>query len=107
MNDQRKDQRRRTYLGGKVAFNRGFFSAPCLVRDLSENGAKIEFAHPTLLPSEFELTISQTGARRRARLVWQQQQMSFGVSFLAPEADVVISTDTTRRGFTENRAMTA
>ena len=88
MQNQRKEHRRRTYLGAKAVFNKGYFSAPCLVRDLSNNGAKIEFAHPTLLPSEFELTISQTGAHRRARLVWQQQQMSFGVSFLGESREM-------------------
>jgi hypothetical protein len=84
MHNPRKVHRLRTYLGAQVAFNNGYFSTPCLVRELSEAGAKIEFAHPTLLPSEFELTISKTGATRRVRIVSQARQMAFCVSFLAP-----------------------
>ena len=41
--EQRKHRRRRVFKGGKVSFNNGSSVVDCVVRDLSEDGARLEF----------------------------------------------------------------
>jgi PAS domain S-box-containing protein len=41
--EQRKYRRRRMFKGGKVSFHNGNSVVDCVVRDLSESGAKLEF----------------------------------------------------------------
>lgn len=49
--------RPRSLKRGKLVFQRGLRSVPCIVRNLSENGAKLEFEQAFLLPPEFVLQI--------------------------------------------------
>jgi hypothetical protein len=44
--EQRRSSRNRTLLQGRVVFNNRFSLLDCTVRDLSETGAQIAFAHP-------------------------------------------------------------
>ncbi|MEA2860800.1 MAG: hypothetical protein QOC72_2839 [Methylobacteriaceae bacterium] len=81
MRERREYQRGRTYLGGRLAFNNQYCSVDCLVRNMSQNGAKLVFEGTVLLPGEFELMLPQKGESRRARVVWRQQDEA-GVTFL-------------------------
>jgi len=50
-------RRARSLKRGKLVFQRGLRSVPCIVRNLSEGGAKLEFEQAFLLPQEFVLQI--------------------------------------------------
>lgn len=92
MSERRREMRRRTYLAGQLAFNDRYSTMDCLVRNLSQDGAKLTFAHPPMIPSEFDLTVVKKGDSRRARVVWQVD-LEAGVAFLGtdPDTGVVVS----------------
>jgi hypothetical protein len=97
MRERREFQRGRTYLGGRLAFNNQYCSVDCLVRNMSQNGAKLVFEGTVLLPGEFDLTLPQKGENRRARIVWREQDEA-GVTFLqAGGGQGVVSIETARR----------
>jgi PilZ domain len=96
MQERRKIQRGRTYLGSRVAFNNRCSTIDCLVRNMSQDGAKIVFSSPLTIPSEFDLMIHQKGHSRRARVVWRRE-MEAGVEFLAAHAATVVSIETARQ----------
>src|SRR3712207_2118031 len=43
--DQRSSQRKRTILDGRIVFNKRSSVINCMVRDLSDTGARIAFGH--------------------------------------------------------------
>ncbi|MDR3462042.1 MAG: PilZ domain-containing protein [Beijerinckiaceae bacterium] len=96
MQERRKTHRGRTYLGSTIAFNNRCSTIDCMVRNMSQNGAKLVFAHPVTCPDEFDLMIPQKGDSRRVRIVWRQE-MEAGVVFLASNVGTVVSIETARR----------
>lgn len=89
MSERRQEQRRRTYLGGQVAFNNRWSTMSCVVRNLSEHGARLDFADPAFIPDDVDLIIPLRGDSRRARVVWREQR-AVGVTFAMPERGSVI-----------------
>ncbi len=79
MMQDRISDRRRTLKQGKVLLTSSSL-IDCEVRDLSDTGARIEFAGPTLLPSEFKLRIAHGDLDRLVELTWQRG-LSAGVRF--------------------------
>ena len=96
MRERREFQRRRTFLGGRLAFNNQYGAIDCLVRNMSQNGAKLVFEGTVLLPGEFDLMLPQKGERCRARVVWRQQDEA-GVTFLQAGGESVVSIVRARR----------
>ena len=83
MHERREFQRGRTYLGGRLAFNNQYCAIDCLVRNMSQNGAKLVFEGTVLLPGDFDFLLPQKGESRRARVVWRAQDQA-GITFLHP-----------------------
>ncbi len=96
MTERRKDHRNRTYLGGKVVFNDRLSVHDCLVRNLSDGGAKLVFDFPTTVPSVFDLVVPRRGESRRAEVKWRTR-LEAGVSFVRSAADGYVSIETARR----------
>lgn len=72
MIDRRKSARRRAYLGARVAFAHGNCTIDCLVRNISDGGARLVFDHATpILPDRFELSVPRHGRTWEARSVWR------------------------------------
>jgi hypothetical protein len=86
----------RTYLGAQVAYNSRRSLLDCLVRNMSQNGAKLVFSIAALIPSEFELLIPQRGGSRLARIVWRNPKEA-GVTFLLPQPAALIPIEAARR----------
>lgn len=107
MLDRRREHRGRTYLGGRVAFNNRWCTIDCLVRNMSRDGAKLEFVNPVLVPDELDLIIPSRGDSRRVQVVWRRPT-TLGVSF-ADKAGTVIPIDAARqiRKLREERDMLA
>jgi hypothetical protein len=70
-----------------VLFLRGFVRLPqnnttidCLVRDISEAGAKLRFRCTTPMPEFFELHIPSTGQIAKSKLIWNDN-CEVGISF--------------------------
>ncbi|MBS1167482.1 MAG: hypothetical protein H6R00_3507 [Proteobacteria bacterium] len=96
MFDRRSERRGRTYLGGQVAFNNRWSTFDCLVRNMSQSGARIEFARPVMVPDEFDLLIPLRGNSRRARVVWKEAT-ALGISFLDPDLGAVVPIELARQ----------
>jgi PilZ domain len=79
--DRRAGQRHRVLKGGTLHFNKGYSSLECVVRDLSETGARIQMGETFGVPSRFMMSISGEDERVEASLRWRNAR-SIGLSFL-------------------------
>jgi hypothetical protein len=67
---RRKSTRRRALLAAKLVFGSGD-TLDCLVNDLSDDGAKLQFRmQPQRLPPAFKLRIGDEPRARECRLRW-------------------------------------
>ena len=96
MQDRRKLHRDRTYLGGLIAFDYRGSALECLVRNLSEDGAKIVFSEAAAVPAEFDLMIQRKGEARRAQVVWRDETQA-GIRFSHAEDEERVSFETMQR----------
>jgi hypothetical protein len=94
MSEHRREIRQRTFLKGRIVFNKGASSMDCLVRDMSASGARLSLSETTTLPDAFELYIPQKDKTYRSTLAWRRQD-SVGITFLdeAAPAPAVPPTD--------------
>jgi hypothetical protein len=58
----------------------------CTIRNLSNSGAMLNFAHPTILPRAFALHFE--GTEQRASVMWQSGRLA-GVRFQTPLKGVI------------------
>ncbi len=72
MQERRRSTRHRSYLGGKMVFNSPSSIVDCLIRNLTDEGARVECPPFTLLPRDVDLTIECKGLQTRARVVWRK-----------------------------------
>jgi hypothetical protein len=79
--ERRSQPRRRVLKGAIIRFNKGYGAFECVVRNLSENGAKLTFGETSAVPAAFELKIAGDERMREARVRWRSPD-SVGV-FLA------------------------
>lgn len=80
--ESRHEHRRRTLKRGRVLLSSST-TLDCVIRDLTETGARLQFSAPTILPREFLLLNVTENTVRPARLVWQKAE-SAGISFSGP-----------------------
>jgi hypothetical protein len=73
MREKRNEQRWPTYLGGRISFLKGQATADCLIRDKSENGAKLIIFNGRFVPDDFDLMVRQRDAIYRARARWRSR----------------------------------
>jgi hypothetical protein len=78
--DKRREPRQRTLQTGRIVFSRASSTFDCLIRDMSEGGARLRFGEPLALPAAFELMICSKGVRLPARLTWCKG-MEAGIAF--------------------------
>ena len=95
LNEQRRSDRRRTYLVGRVVFNGRSSTMDCLVRNLSRNGAMLEFSGPVIPRHEVDLCIFSRAESLRARVGWCNGVRA-GVSIEQPDSGSVITIETAR-----------
>jgi hypothetical protein len=96
MSERRKELRSRTLLGGVIAFNESRSTLECSVRNLSEQGARIEFTSSALLPDRFDMTVGRKQTTFRASTVWRTQAAA-GVRLIDARASGVVPLDWARR----------
>lgn len=79
--ERRQTLRRRTLLGGRIEFL-GRATFDCVIRNLSDTGAKISCAQHIVLPDLFHLVILKRDERRRVRTIWRGEEV-VGLEFVA------------------------
>jgi hypothetical protein len=99
MSERRTNLRQKSFLKGRVYFDNRRSSADCLIRDVSETGAKLVFAAPVTLPDLLELHIPHKGEVHSVR-VQRRNGEEIGVAFEGIESPSLVpgaSTDLTVR----------
>lgn len=80
MDERRSSPRKRSFLKGTVYFNNRQSSVDCVIRDLSDDGARLEFGSIVSLPDTVELSVPARGQTHRAEIRWRTDQ-EIGVCF--------------------------
>ncbi len=97
MAERRVAPRQKSFLRGCIYFNNRRSVLDCLVRDLTDDGARIIFSHTVNVPDIVELYIPQKEQTLRAHVKWRRGD-DVGLDFVnrpaaAPAADPASSWD--------------
>ncbi len=84
MGERRGSRRSKSFLRGFVYVSRKRGALACLIRDLSEKGARIIFSDTVALPDVVELYIPQRDQTLRARVQWRRND-EIGLAFTEAE----------------------
>jgi hypothetical protein len=92
MLDRRQSPRDKVLYGGVAQVNERGSTMDCVVRNISEGGACVEFDQAARLPEEMNLTIARKGRSFLARIIWRQANrvgLAFHTMFTdAPSSDL-------------------
>lgn len=80
-------RRARVYKKGKMVFQNGLRSIPCVVRNISDGGAMLEFDQPYILPKDFELYIDLEDYEVTCERRWEAG-LNCGVMFTSERRNV-------------------
>jgi hypothetical protein len=80
MSERRRSARKKSFLRGCIYFNKRRSVADCLVRDISDDGARIIFSDSISIPDLIELYIPQKEQTLRAQVQWRHGN-ELGVTF--------------------------
>jgi PilZ domain len=80
MSERRSARRIKSFLSGSIYVSRKQGALACLIRDLSDKGARIVFSDTVTLPDMFELYIPQRDQTLRARVHWRRND-EIGLAF--------------------------
>jgi hypothetical protein len=78
--DLRRSARMRTFFGGKIVFNEGAYSHDCIVRDMSDSGARIEISEVRMMPRRFYFLTTMAEVAYDSELVWRTRMLA-GIKF--------------------------
>lgn len=78
--EQRRRQRHKTLKTGKILLAGGLSVVDCVIRDLSESGARLEVWDNTAVPGSFRLICLADNTMRQAQVVWRNDRR-VGVAF--------------------------
>src|SRR5581483_5523549 len=81
MAERRKTTRQKSFLRGCIYFNNRRSAVDCLIRDISENGARLLFSDAISIPDVIELYIPQKEQTLRA-IVQRRHGEEVGVAFI-------------------------
>jgi hypothetical protein len=79
-NKQQVAVRQRTFLKGTLFYDNRRASIECVIRDISDSGARLSFEHPVTVPDKVELFIPQKQQTLRAT-VQRRGPTEIGVAF--------------------------
>jgi hypothetical protein len=83
MDERRASRRQKSFLRGIVYFDKRRSETACLVRDLSQDGARIILSQTVTIPDLIELDIPQREQTVIARVEWRRADEA-GLSFSKP-----------------------
>lgn len=71
MSERRTASRQRSFLQGRIFYNNRRSSVDCLIRDISDIGAKLKLSEAITVPEAMDLYIPSKDEFRRARVQWR------------------------------------
>jgi len=90
MLDRRQNVRNKVIYGGVAGIGEDGATRECVVRNISETGASVEFSNVLKLPKEqMSLTIARKGRSFLAKVIWWRDNF-VGVAF-SPETEMPVS----------------
>ena len=92
MAEKRRVLRQKSFLRGCVYFNKRRGALDCLIRDLSEQGARIVFSEAVNVPDVVDLYIPQKEQTVRAHVQWRHGD-EIGLAFPDARRAAAASTD--------------
>lgn len=92
MGERRQSLRQKSFLRGCVYFNRRRSAVDCLIRDISDEGARIIFSDAVNVPDIVELYIPQKEQTLRAHVQWRHGH-EVGIAFADAAAAAVPQPD--------------
>lgn len=84
---ERHTDRKRTLKGAHIAFNNGFSTVECIVKNISETGAYITVKNGILIPDRFELRNELDGFKVDCEIKWRKGN-AFGAVFCGEKTPV-------------------
>lgn len=90
--DRRGTERRQMLKGATIAVNAGQAALPCVVRDFSDDGARLQVACGEAVPNTFDLIVELDGISCPCEVVWRQETR-VGVRFTEASNLTVSSND--------------
>ncbi|GAB2185092.1 PilZ domain-containing protein [Roseibium sp. LAB1] len=82
-----RERRARVFKKGKMVFQHGLRSIPCIVRNISDGGAMLEFEQAYMLPKEFDLHIDLENYEVTCERRWEEG-LRCGVQFIGEKRPV-------------------
>jgi PilZ domain-containing protein len=86
MAERRTSRRHKSFLRGVIHFDKSRGGTNCLIRDLSDTGARIVLSPAVTIPNTVELQIPQRGQTFRAQVQWRRAD-EIGLAFSDPRAE--------------------
>ena len=90
MLDRRRNVRDKVLYGGVAELSAHGATMDCVVRNISEQGACIEFESVARVPEQINLTIARKGRSFLARLIWRQAN-KVGLAFRIMTSETPVS----------------
>jgi len=91
MRDRRESARDKVIYGGVAEIGEGGATRECVVRDISDKGARIEFSNIIKLPrQQISLTIARKGRSFLAKIIWWRDNF-VGLAFNAEKPSEPVS----------------
>ncbi len=81
MAERRNATRNKSFLRGCLYFNKRRSAVDCLIRDISDVGARVVFSDTVAVPDAVELYIPQKEQTLRARVQWRHGE-ELGLAFV-------------------------
>ncbi len=78
--EHRSSPRTKTVLKAEIRYNDGLMRVPCLLRDISESGARLELSGDIALPDQFDLFIEKKQQTHHA-VIKRRSSRDIGVAF--------------------------
>ena len=69
----RAKPRLKSLIAATIVYNNGQCTLDCVIRNISETGAKLSVPASVALPDRFDLTVPQRSATYRAHIAWQRR----------------------------------
>ncbi len=90
--ERRQGTRQKSLLRGLAYLGNSPSAIDCVVRDVSETGARLNFASPLTVPDTLELHIPAKGQKLRAEVQWREPN-EVGIAFISEGADSASAKD--------------
>ncbi len=85
MIERRELVRHKTFIKGRIYFNNRLSSVDCIVRDMTERGARLQVPESVAVPDAFEIYLPNKDEQFRAQVQWRKGDQ-IGVSWMPENA---------------------